>query len=243
VPNADVQKTYVFRQSPQPGERIAKGNFVTIYVSTGPPQTEVPKVVGQSLDDALAELQDAKLKSKTVRVDSAKPEGIVVAQKPGSGAKVDEGSVVTLNVSKGPQPVSVPNVVGMSFDSASSTLQAQGLSVARGADVESDQPANTVVDQSPAAGTSVAPGTSITLRVSKGPSTSSVPDVTSLSQNDAVAQLRASGFRVRIVSQDVDDPDQDGIVQAQDPSGGSQSPPNTLVTISVGRFTGTTTGP
>ncbi len=243
VPNADVQKTYVFRQNPQPGERITKGNFVTIYVSTGPPQTEVPRVVGQSLDDALAELQDAKLKSKTVRVDSSKPEGQVVAQKPGSGAKVDEGSTVTINVSKGPQPVSVPNVVGSSFETASSTLQAQGLSVARGQDVESDQPAGTVVDQSPAAGTSVAPGTSVTLRVSKGPSTSAVPDVTSLAQTDAVQQLRASGFRVRIVSQDVDDPNQDGIVQAQDPAGGSQSPPGTTVTISVGRFTGTTTGP
>mgnify|MGYP001032295736 CR=1 FL=1 len=41
----------------------------------------------------------------------------------------------------------------------------------------------------------------------------------------------------------VDDPDQDGIVQAQDPPGGTQSPPGTLVTISVGRFSGTTTGP
>ena len=67
--------------------------------------------------------------------------------------------------------------------------------------------------------------------------------MTSLAQTDAVQQLRASGFRVRIVSQDVDDPNQDGIVQAQDPAGGSQSPPGTTVTISVGRFTGTTTGP
>ena len=61
--------------------------------------------------------------------------------------------------------------------------------------------------------------------------------------SDAQAQLRASGFRVRIVPQDVTDPNQEGIVQTQDPAGGTQAPPGSTVTIAVGRFTGTTTGP
>jgi beta-lactam-binding protein with PASTA domain len=63
--------------------------------------------------------------------------------------------------------------------------------------------------------------------------------VTSLSQADAIAQLRASGFRVKVVTQSVNDPNQDGIVQTQDPTG--QAPPNTVVTIAVGKFSGTTT--
>jgi beta-lactam-binding protein with PASTA domain len=83
----------------------------------------------------------------------------------------------------------------------------------------------------------------VTLRVSKCPTTSIVPTVTSLSQSDAQTQLRASGFRVRIVLQDVTDPNQEGIVQTQDPAGGAQAPPGSTVTIAVGRFTGTTTEP
>jgi serine/threonine-protein kinase len=241
--NADVDATYVFAQTPKAGERTQKGNFVTIYVSTGPPKTEVPSVVGLPLDQALSELRDAELKWKVVPVDSDEPEGEVVRQSPRAGASVAEGTSVTLRVSKGPQPVAVPNVIGSSFETASSTLQARGFAVARGPDVDSNEPAGTVVDQNPDAGTFQVPGTTVTLRVSKGPTTSIVPTVTSLSQSDAQAQLRASGFRVHIVPQDVTDPNQDGIVQTQDPAGGTQAPPGSTVTIAVGRFTGTPTGP
>jgi eukaryotic-like serine/threonine-protein kinase len=242
-PNKDKEETYVFRQSPQPGERIQKGNFVTIYVSTGPPKVTVPSVVGETVDKALADLQEAKLIGKVQRVDSDKPDGQVVSQTPTAGATVDEDSRVTIRVSKGPKPVAVPNVIGSSFETASSTLLAKGFAVARGADVDSNEPKGTVLDQSPDAGTFQNPGTTITLRVSKGPTTSTVPDVTSRTQSDAQAQLRASGFRVQIVSQPVTDPNQEGIVQTQDPPGGTQAPAGSTVTIAVGRFTGTTTNP
>ena len=242
-PNKDVEKTFVFRQTPQAGERTQKGNFVTLYVSTGPPKVTVPSVVGETLDRALADLQEAKLKGRVVRVESDKPDGQVISQAPTAGASVDEGSRVVIRVSKGPQPIAVPNVIGSSFETASSALQARGFAVARGPDVESDEPKGTVVDQSPGAGTFQNPGTTITLRVSKGPTTSTVPDVTSRTQTDAQAQLQASGFRVRIVSQPVTDPDQEGIVQTQDPPGGTEAPPRSVVTIAVGRFEGTTTEP
>jgi serine/threonine-protein kinase len=147
---------------------------------------------------------------------------------------------VTLKVSKGPQPVIVPSVIGSTFDSANSALLGRGFAVRR-KDVDSDQPANTVVAQSPDAGTYQPPGATITLSVSKGPTTSTVPDVTSLSQADAVTQLRASGFKVSIVSQPVTDSSQDGIVQTQDPAGSTKAPPGSTVTIAVGKFGGTTT--
>jgi eukaryotic-like serine/threonine-protein kinase len=240
-PSTEFDETYVFAQTPKAGERTQKGNFVTIYVSAGPPKTTVPSVVGEQVDRALSDLQDADLKGKVIHIESDKPEGEVVSQAPRAGGSVDEGSRVTLRVSKGPRPVAVPNVVGSSFETASSTLQAKGFAVARGPDVDSNEPKGTVVDQSPDAGTFQAPNITVTVRVSKGPTTSTVPTVTSLSQSDAQAQLRASGFRVRIVPQAVTDPNQDGIVQTQDPAGGAQAPPGSTVTIAVGKFTGTTT--
>jgi eukaryotic-like serine/threonine-protein kinase len=238
-PNADKQfpETYVFQQTPKPGEHIPKNNYVTIYVSTGPPKTEVPSVVGKQLDDALAALQDAKLRGVPTRVDSERPEGEVLTQSPKPGLAVPQDSRVRLRVSKGPKPILVPNVVGSSFESANSTLLGAGFAVRRVVR-ESDQPKDTVIDMSPAAGTLQAPNTVIVLTVSKGPATSTVPDVTTLSQNDAQAQLKTSGFKVSIETQPVTDQSQDGIVQTQDPPGGTQAPSGTVVTIAVGKFTG-----
>ena len=55
-----VKKGLVAEQDPQPGERIEKGNFVTIIVSEGPPKTTVPDVVGQSRDDAVSDLVECR---------------------------------------------------------------------------------------------------------------------------------------------------------------------------------------
>jgi eukaryotic-like serine/threonine-protein kinase len=238
--NTTVPETYVFKQDPPPGQRITKGNYVTIFSSLGPPKTSVPDLRGEQLDKALADLQNANLKGRRVLIDSNAPQGQVVSQQPTGGASVVQGSTVTLRVSKGPKPIAVPNVIGSSFESANSALLGKGFAVAR-TDVQSDQPKDTVIGMNPAPGTFQPPGTTIQLQVSKGPTTSTVPDVTSLSQSDAQAQLKASGFGVRIVTQPVSDPSQDGIVQTQDPPGGSKAPPGSTVTIAVGKFGASTT--
>jgi serine/threonine-protein kinase len=239
-PSETVTETYVFRQDPQPGAKTNKGAQVTIYVSSGKPQVTVPDVTNKDVADAISRLKDAKLNAKVVRVDSNKPVDTVLDQTPQGGGSVDEGSTVTLKVSKGPQPVAVPSVIGSSFDTASSQLQALGFAVAR-KNVDSSEPANTVLDQSPGAGTSQAPGTTITLTVSKGPKTKAVPDVTSQDQATAQSILTSAGFTVRVVTQDTNDSSQDGIVLNQTPTGNTQAPPGTRVTIVVGRFTGSTT--
>jgi len=239
-PSTQVVETFVIAQTPKPGERTPKNNYVTLYVSNGPPKTQVPDVVGRQLEEALTALQAANLKWKTIPVESDKPQGEVVSQSPTVGASVAQDSRVRLRVSKGPKPVAIPNVIGSSFDSANSTLLAKGFAVSR-TDVKSDQPKDTVIGMSPGPGTFQPPNTTVNLTVSKGPTTSTVPDVTSQSQTDAQAQLKASGFGVRIVPQPVTDSNQDGIVQTQDPPGGVQAPPGTVVTIAVGKFSSTTT--
>jgi serine/threonine protein kinase len=239
-PSTQVVETFVIAQTPKPGERTPKNNYVTLYVSNGPPKTQVPDVVGRQLEEALTALQAANLKWKTIPVESDKPQGEVVSQSPTVGASVAQDSRVRLRVSKGPKPVAIPNVIGSSFDSANSMLLAKGFAVSR-TDVKSDQPKDTVIGMSPGPGTFQPPNTTVNLTVSKGPTTSTVPDVTSQSQTDAQAQLKASGFGVRIVPQPVTDSNQDGIVQTQDPPGGVQAPPGTVVTIAVGKFSPTTT--
>ena len=101
-------------------------------------------------------------------------------------------------------------------------------------DVASDQPADTVVSQSPS---SAAPGATITLSVSKGPKQSTVPDVTGEDETSAKDELKAAGFKVQVQHQDVTDPSQNGIVISQTPGGGTQADHGSTVTIVVGQFT------
>jgi len=151
--------------------------------------------------------------------------------------KVTVGGKVRLNVSKGPQPISVPSVIGEPIDQASSELQAAGFNVSPRF-VDDNQPANTVIGQSPSSGQSAGKGSTVSLTVSKGPKTSTVPDVTSTDVGSAEQTLQASGFRFKVVYQDVTDPTQVDLVLGQDPAGGTQQPGKTVVTLTVGRQAG-----
>jgi serine/threonine-protein kinase len=233
--NADAKLGIVFEQEPQPGDKIERGNFVTIRVSTGPPKTVVPNVVGQTRDQAVAELSDANLEANVVPINSLETVNTVLGQSPKAGTELIEGSTVRINISKGPKPVTVPNVVGSAFESAQSALQGVGFAVAR-QDVDDQEPAGTVVGQSPAAGTEQGKGSVITLQVSQGPATSQVPDVTSRTEADARAQVERSGFQVQVVEEIVDDQLNDGKVLSQDPEGGTDADEGTTVVIVVGRF-------
>ncbi|HEX4930489.1 MAG TPA: PASTA domain-containing protein, partial [Gaiellaceae bacterium] len=231
----EARKGVVFEQDPQPGEKIERGNFVTIHVSEGKPKTTVPDVVGKSRDEAVADLVNAKLKANVVQVNSLKPVNEVLAQAPKPGTELLEGAEVRINVSKGPAPVAVPNVVGSAFESAQSTLQGLGFAVAR-EDVEDAAAAGIVVGQNPAAGTQQGKGSTVTLQVSQGPATSQVPDVTSQTEADARAQLQESGFDVSVVEEIVADETLNGRVLSQDPEGGTDAEQGTTVVIVVGRY-------
>jgi eukaryotic-like serine/threonine-protein kinase len=234
-PNADVPVGQVFEQDPQPGDRTERGNFVSITVSTGPRKLDVPNVVGRNRDEAVATLTGEGLEPNVVEVNSLQPVGTVLATAPKAGTEVIEGTIIRVNVSKGPKPVAVPNVVGSPFESAESQLRGLGFAVAS-EEVESDEPAGVVVGQNPAAGAQAAKGSAVTLQVSAGPTTSQIPDVTSQTESDAAAQLQASGFQVQVVEEIVDSPDLDGRVLSQDPEGGTEADEGSTVVIVVGRF-------
>jgi beta-lactam-binding protein with PASTA domain len=239
VSNSDVAEGEVFQQSPTEGTRVDKGETVRIDVSSGKPEVTIPSVVGQSVEDAVAELTRTGLNAQVVEINSDRDEGTVTGQSPGAGLVVVEGTQVRINVSKGPRPVTVPSVVGLPYDQAAAELQQAGFGVAR-INVDSDQGAGIVTDQAPTGGSEGSRGSTVTLSVSKGPSTAAVPDVTS--QDFAIAQttLEAAGFRSRVEFEDTTDPTLDGIVLSQDPIGESQAKPNALVTLFVGRFVETT---
>ena len=235
-PDDTAQKGYVFDQNPNAGDRVGKGSFVELWVSTGKKQVTVPALFGETRDDAVAKLADLKLVPDVHLIPSSRPKDTVIAQKPAARAKVGEKTTVRINVSSGPKPIGVPNVNGQSYDSAASQLQALGFGVAR-RDVNSDQASEgIVIGQDPEANTFAAKGSTITLTVSKGPETTGVPNVENTDEQTAKSQLEGSGFKVKVTKEDTDDPSLEGIVISQDPAGGTRAKPNTKVTIVVGRY-------
>ena len=235
TPRSDVPRGIVAEQDPQPPQRADRGTFVTIIVSSGKPKVRVPTLVGLGRDEAVARLSDANLRANVVEVNSPQDPGTVLATSPKAGATVVEGTQVRVNVSIGPKPVAVPNVIGLAYASAESQLQGLNFGVAR-ENVESDEAADVVVGQNPGAGSQAAKGSTVTLQVSEGPTTSTVPDVTSQLEQSARDQLESSGFRTRVVREVTEDPLLDGLVISQDPAGGSELEPGEIITLVIGRY-------
>jgi serine/threonine-protein kinase len=235
LPNAETAIRVVYGQEPSPGQRLAKGSIVTIFVSSGKPTVRTPEVVGLPLTDAVTAITRAGLKARTVEVNSDKSPGTVTAQAPRAGTLLVSGAEVRINVSKGPKPLGVPSVVGLLYDTAASQLQAAGFAVAR-VDVDSEQPPGQVVAQVPTGNSTASKGSTVTLSVSNGPTTTPLPDVAGQALADARATLTAAGFKFTVTFQDTDQEVYDGIVLTQDPPGNTQQDPQTIVTLFVGRY-------
>jgi serine/threonine-protein kinase len=244
--NEKFKKGIVYDQDPGPGAKVDKGGTVTIFVSTGPPPVDVPDVKGKQWPDAQQELTKAGLVPVEVIVPG-KTKGQVTATDPPAGKSVPKGTKVRVNVMSGPVQKSVPNVVGQTAAQATANLRNAGFNPNPNY-VDSDAPSGQVVRQTPAPGSSEPEGTSVTIFISNGPPQVSVPPVVGETTQQAITDLEAAGFKVNQQPVSVSDASQDGIVQSQNPDGGTQATKGQTVTIVVGQFspgpptTSTTTG-
>ncbi|MFD5480132.1 Stk1 family PASTA domain-containing Ser/Thr kinase [Streptomyces hawaiiensis] len=127
----DVPRGSVISARPADGTKVRAGTAVALVVSKGSP-IDIPDVTGSDEADARSELQDAGLKVKiaTERVNSSEyDKGQVVRQTPKPGGRAAEGDTVTLTLSKGPEMIEVPDVVGDSVDDAKRKLEGAGFQV------------------------------------------------------------------------------------------------------------------
>lgn len=167
--NADVPAGQVVSQNPTAGSKVKEQRLVTIYVSKGGEEIEMPDLTGLSKSDAEAQLKKMGLKLGSVYEKYSNEEaGTVIKQDPKAGTKISRGQTVDITVSKGKQShkVSVPDVTGVSLDAAKAALQSRGLRVGSVSKQESRQAAGTVVNQSPASG-EVEEGSSISLVIAE----------------------------------------------------------------------------
>jgi beta-lactam-binding protein with PASTA domain len=161
----NVKSGRVIKASPAEGTLVPPASKVTLYVSTGPAQKQVPDVVGKSQQDAVQALSEAGFNVGKISTDTAstRPAGTVIQQSPGGGSQAKPGTPVDLTLSGG--AVTVPSVVGLTVTEATSQLSQAGLTFKI---VSVDQPGatpGTVLSQDPGARATVPPQTQVTVQV------------------------------------------------------------------------------
>ena len=161
------------------------------------PQVEVPKVVGETVEDAQRILVARGFEVKiTTETNDDQDAGVVFDQDPRFGEKVDEGSTVTLKVSAGAETIPVPDVIGSQLEQARLLLTSQGFTVLVEEVVDEEVPIGEVVDQEPGANDEAPRGSEVKLFVSKGPAPREVPDVVGRTIAEASNLLGQAGFAV-----------------------------------------------
>jgi eukaryotic-like serine/threonine-protein kinase len=224
----------VIDQDPNAKDKADKGSTVTLEVSDGPGTVRVPSVHGLPQAVAIEQLKKRDIKATVdPRASSTVEKGIALQTIPRAGDVVDRGERIQLLVSSGPEQIEVPDVTGLSRDSAEQLLTDKGLEPAV-EETESDKPENEVISQSPSGGDKVDRGSRVTITVSKGIEKVDVPNVEGLSPRDAAASLRSAGLVPVRREQDVTDQNQDGVVVDQRPPPGSQSEKGKQVVFVVG---------
>lgn len=184
---------------PESGAEVRKFQSITLFVSKGAQLFPLPGLAGSTLDEAKIALNAAEmaLGNVTQAFDDKVPAGVVLSQDPAKATEVRHGTPVALVVSKGPQPIPVPDVRGLAQDAAVKALQDAGLKAAIAPETVNDKtvPKGAVVSQQPANGTLVR-GETVTLSVSKGPKLVKVPSFVGKQAAEAERELKKLGFRV-----------------------------------------------
>lgn len=181
----------------------------------------VPDVTNMSLGEAKTALEEAgfKIGTETEVFSSTVDSGLIVSTNPQGGQEAIKGSRIDLNVSKGTEQVSVPDLKGQTEEEAMRTLSSYGLNGQKGDAVYSDNvKEDCVAEQEQPAGSSLNKGDTVVFHLSKGAENVSVPNVVGASASNAENSLINAGFKVNSsyrYSSDV----AEGRVISQDPSG------------------------
>jgi eukaryotic-like serine/threonine-protein kinase len=222
----------VLSTDPGVGDRILKNGQVELTVSKGKERYKVPKLAGSDAvvaRDTLARL-NLVVGSEAQKYSEAVAAGKVMSSAPGPGVVVKRGQVVNLTISRGPQPIDVPNTTGQRLRDATRELRRLGFTVGTTEEFSGSVARGRVISQNPNSGERFA-NDKIQLVVSKGPPLVRVPSVWRMQTKDARTVLERAGFKVKVqraalyVGLNV--------VAAQNPAGNSIARNGTTVTITV----------
>lgn len=227
-----VAQGVVISSDPTGGQPVHKDVEVALVVSKGVDMRTVPGVTGKSRADAEKALTDAGLDVGEVSEEYSETvaEGLVVSQSEDEGAPLPHDTAVDLVVSKGREPIEVPDLSGHSADDAAAAVKDLGLVPTPSEEYSTTVAEGQVISQSTAAGTVLHRGDPVAYVVSRGPEMVEVPDVVGKQLGEATRLLEERGLTVdveRVLGGYF------GTVRQTDPAGGTSVPKGSTVTVTV----------
>ena len=159
----------VIDTAPAAGTSVGAGEEVTINVSSGPPQEQIPDCKGRTYEQCTELLKDAKFENiqKALNASTPQQKDTVLATNPQANQTTAITNVITVIVGSGPDSKVVPDCVGLAVDDCRRILTETGFQNTVPVDVDSTRPAGEVVGTNPAAGQSVPVDTLIQIQVSR----------------------------------------------------------------------------
>ncbi|QKW44097.1 Stk1 family PASTA domain-containing Ser/Thr kinase [Streptomyces microflavus] len=230
-PCEQQEKGDICSQTPKDGTMDENGT-VTVMVSSGAPKIEVPDVLEKSEDGARKALEDKGFTVNVTAVESEKAEGTVIKQKPDGGTEAEDGSEVTITVAK-KEALDLPDMRTRTFAASEQQLRGIGFTNISRTDIDSEQPKDTVVEQTPQPGKH-AKDAQIVLKVSKGPAEppepekTQVPQIQGMKLGEAKAKLQEAGLTVGNIQGSQDD---NAVVAVVQPGVGETVDKNSAVNI------------
>jgi len=230
----------VYEQSPAAETLARQGENVVLVYNPGFVPVTIPNLVGLSVQEATNVLKQAGLRLVVNNFIASPdiPANQILVQTPTAGLGARPNSVVTVDVSGGTNTVRIPDVIGDEQTAATKLLSATPLNFVVTVVIETSEviEAGRVIRSEPLGDTAVAPGSAITLYVSSGKATVTVPNVVGQTASAASAQLAALGLAVTLVEQDVVEGDPTiGTVIAQNVAAGTNVQPGSAITLTVAR--------
>lgn len=227
-----IPKGAIISTDPPGGSDVRVGSSINAVVSLGPERYEVPTLKGLDVKDAEDAITTANLElgSTDLEYDTKIEAGSVVSSSPKAGSEVKRGTVIDIVVSKGPEPVPIPDLVGRKITAAKALLAKLDLKADITEKFSEEVPDGGVISVRPNVGTVVDAGSRITLVVSKGPPPVTVPRLIDVPKDKAIATLQGLGLKVKVVEGEFSPLNR---VISQDPPGGTEVPKGTTVTIRI----------
>jgi beta-lactam-binding protein with PASTA domain len=200
VNDENVPKGTVVGTKPGGNSQVRRHAKITLLISIGPKLYMVPDVRGKSESDARKALSKVPVNITTTQhFDENVPKDAVISTDPPAGQKVRANTPLTLVLSSGPELVDVPDVTDDNVDDATNTLHGDGFEVNVVEEFSDDVDEGQVISQDPEGGSQLAKGHTVTLTVSKGSETVTVPDLDSdATLGDARKALQKAGLKVKV---------------------------------------------
>ncbi|HEX2283899.1 MAG TPA: Stk1 family PASTA domain-containing Ser/Thr kinase [Mycobacterium sp.] len=194
-PDSTVPPDHVINTEPGADTSVDAGDEITINVSTGPEQREIPDVRNLTYADAVQKLSDAGFGKFKPSSSPSTPElkDKVLGTNPPANQTSAITNEITIVMGSGPQTRAVPDVQGQSPESAQQILNASGFTNTVPVEVDSTSPAGQLIGTNPAAGQTVPVDTVIQLQVSRG-NQFVMPDLRGMFWVEAEPRLRALGW-------------------------------------------------